>query len=123
MGQTYAARLAYAAARNPAGHRHVVVSRWCVSYGWYVFYPGPTDSLPNHPLMHTLLRFRHLLLLLLGGLVILGLGGFFKVSHLSPVLADGSLLLGLTCVLLAKVLLIFRSVRWALRIRRRVAEA
>lgn len=74
--------------------------------------------------MHALLRFRHLLLLLLGGLVILGLGGFFKVLHLAPVLADGSLLLGLTCVLLAKVLLLVQAVRWALRVRRRrLAEA
>lgn len=69
------------------------------------------------------LRFRHLLVLLLSGLVVLGLGGFFKLTQLAPVLADGALLLGLTCVLLAKVLLLAQAVRWALRVRRRrVAE-
>lgn len=73
--------------------------------------------------MQALLRFRHQLLLLLSGLVVIGLGGFFKVTHLAPVLADGSLLVGLVGVLLAKVLLLFSSVRWALRVRRRLVEA
>lgn len=70
-----------------------------------------------------LLRFRSLLLLLLGGLVVVGLGGFFKVLPLPAAWADGCLLAGLTCVLLAKVLLLVQSVRWALRVRGRAAEA
>jgi uncharacterized membrane protein YedE/YeeE len=73
--------------------------------------------------MYPLLRFRNLLLLLLSGLIVIGLGAFFKVLHLHPVWADGSLLLGLTGVLLAKVLLLVQSVRWALRVNGRLAEA
>ncbi|RTQ46292.1 hypothetical protein EJV47_22465 [Hymenobacter gummosus] len=73
--------------------------------------------------MYPLLRFRNLLFLLLSGLIIIGLGAFFKVSRLHPVWADGSLLVGMVCVLLAKVLLLVQSVRWALRVNRRLAEA
>ncbi|OON68861.1 hypothetical protein [Hymenobacter sp. CRA2] len=73
--------------------------------------------------MKELLTLRNLLYLLLSGLVVIGLGGFFKVTHLHPIIADGSLLLGLVCVLLAKVLLLTMSVRWALRVNRDAVAA
>jgi uncharacterized protein (DUF983 family) len=73
--------------------------------------------------MLPLLRFRNLLYLLLTGLVVVGLGAFFKVLRLHPLWADGALLLGMVGVLVAKVLLIVQSVRWALRVNRRLADA
>ncbi|KUG09722.1 hypothetical protein [Solirubrum puertoriconensis] len=73
--------------------------------------------------MKTLLTFWKLLYLLLGGLVLAGLGVFFKLSNLSPLLADGGLLLGLSCALLAKVLLIVLFVRWGWRVNRQLLDA
>ncbi|GAB2953626.1 hypothetical protein GCM10027048_18540 [Hymenobacter coalescens] len=71
--------------------------------------------------MKPLLRFRNLLYLLLTGLIVVGLGASFKVSHLHPVWADGSLLVGMVCVLLAEALLLVQSVHWALRVQQRLA--
>ncbi|UYZ60964.1 hypothetical protein [Hymenobacter latericus] len=73
--------------------------------------------------MKSLLTFWKLLYLLLGGLVLAGLGAFFKLANLSPLLADGGLLLGLSCVLLAKVLLLVLFVRWGWRVNRQLLDA
>ncbi|RAK66022.1 hypothetical protein [Hymenobacter edaphi] len=73
--------------------------------------------------MQPLPRFRHLLFLLLSGLVLVGLGGFFKVARLHPLWADGGLLVGMVGVLLAQVLLLMQAVRWAVQVNRRLEEA
>lgn len=64
------------------------------------------------------LTFWNLLRLLLAGLVLLGLGTFFKLASLPPLLADGILLVGLVCTLLAEVLLLTLFGRWAVRVNR-----
>jgi hypothetical protein len=73
--------------------------------------------------MQPFFTFWRLLTLLIGGLVLTGLGAFFKISHVTPALADSSLLIGISFTLLAKALLLVLFTRWAVRVNRELRLA